>query len=127
MKKEIIKTEKAPSAIGPYSQAVKVREMVFVSGQLGIDPARGNLTKGIENQTKQALENLKTILEAASSSLDKIIKTTIYIKDMNNFSVMNKIYASYFAENFPARCCVEVSKIPKDAEIEIEAIAVCDK
>lgn len=125
MEQEIVETKKAPAAVGPYSQAVKVGEMLFISGQLGINPANGKLLKGIEKQTEQALENLKAILEATGSSLGKVVKTTVFLKDMDNFNLMNKIYMNYFTEKFPARCCVEVSKIPEDAEVEIEAIAMC--
>ena len=110
--------------VGPHSQAVRLGEILFISGQLEIDPANDKLAERVEKQTRQILENLKIILEAAESSLDKIVKTTVFIKDMNNFSVMNKIYANYFTENYSARCCVEVSKIPKDGEIEIEATAI---
>lgn len=126
MKQKIIKTEKVPSSIGPYSQAVRLGEILFISGQLGIDPANDKLAEGVEKQTRQTLENLKTILEAAGSSLDKIVKTTVFIKDMNNFSVINKIYANYFTEKYPARCCIEVNRLPKDGQVEIEAIAFCD-
>jgi 2-iminobutanoate/2-iminopropanoate deaminase len=109
---------------GPYSQAVRLGEILFISGQLEIDPANDKLAKRVEKQTRQILENLKTILEATGYSLNNIVKTTVFIKDMNNFSVMNKIYANYFTENYPARCCVEASKIPKDGEIKIEAAAI---
>lgn len=121
--KEIIATKNAPAAIGPYSQAVRVGGMLFISGELGIDPANGKLLKGFEEQTEQALENLKAILEAAGSSLDKVVKTTVFLKNMDNFDSMNRIYEKYFPKDCPARCCVEVSKLPKDAEIEIEVIA----
>ncbi len=124
-KREIVSTRNAPSAIGPYSQAVRGGGMLFLSGQLGIDPASDKLVKGIGEQTKQALENIKAILEAAGSSLDKVVKTTVLLKDMDNFNTMNKIYANYFPKDFPARCCVEVRKLPHKAEIEIEAIALC--
>lgn len=124
MEKEIIVTEKAPSAIGPYSQAVRVGELLFISGQLGIDPTNGELAEEIEKQTKQAFENLKTILEAGGSSLEEVVKVNVFLRNMDNFSVMNEIYASYFTEQFPARCCVEVSKLPKEAEVEIDVIAL---
>jgi 2-iminobutanoate/2-iminopropanoate deaminase len=126
MKKETIVTKKVPVAIGPYSQAVKVGEFVFVSGQLPIDPSAGKLVEdNIENQTRQCLENIKSILEAAGSSLDKTVKVTVFLKDMNNFSKINKVYERYFTKDFPARCCVEVAKLPMDAKIEIETIAMC--
>jgi 2-iminobutanoate/2-iminopropanoate deaminase len=123
-RKEIITTKNAPAAIGPYSQAVRVGEMVFISGQLGIDPAKGELLSGIENQTRQALKNIEAILKTANSLLDNAIKVTVFLRDMNNFSKMNEVYGEYFTKNLPARSCVEVSKLPKeDAEIEIEVIA----
>ena len=126
MKKEIIVTKKAPAAIGPYSQAVKVGEFIFVSGQLPIDPSTGKLVGGdIENQTRQCLENLKSILEAAGSSLDKTVKVTVFLKDMDDFSEINKVYKQYFTKDFPARCCIEVAKLPMDTGVEIEATAVC--
>jgi 2-iminobutanoate/2-iminopropanoate deaminase len=124
MEKEIIVTEKVPSAIGPYSQAVRVGELLFISGQLGIDPTNGELAEEIEKQTKQAFENLKAILEAGGSSLEEVVKVNVFLRNMDNFSVMNEIYASYFTEQFPARCCVEVSKLPKEAEVEIDVIAL---
>ncbi|MCD6473134.1 RidA family protein [Candidatus Aerophobetes bacterium] len=125
MKKEIIVTKKAPAAIGPYSQAIKAGEFVFVSGQLPIDLSTGKLVEdNIKNQTRQCLENIKSILEATGSSLDKTVKVTVFLKDMDDFPKMNKIYKQYFDKDFPVRCCVEVSRLPKDAEIEIEAIAI---
>jgi len=124
MKKEIITTEKAPVALGPYSQAVKVGKFIFVSGQIPIDPSTGKLVgEGIEEQTKQALENIKAILEVAGSSLDEIVKVTAFIKDMDDFVAMNKVYAQYFSGNFPARCCVQVSKLPMDVKLEFEVVA----
>jgi 2-iminobutanoate/2-iminopropanoate deaminase len=121
-----IKTEKAPLVIGAYSQAVKKGNMIFVSGQLGIDPLTNKLAEGIEKQTRQVLENLQSILKKAESSLEKVVKTTVFIKNMDNFVKMNRIYEMYFTKNFPARSCVEVSSLAKDADIEIEAIAFCD-
>lgn len=123
--KKIISTPNAPAAIGPYSQAVKVSRMLFVSGQIGIDPENNIMAKGIEKQTEQAMENLVAVLEAAGSSLESVVKTTVFLKNMDDFDTINKIYSSYFSADFPARCCIEVSKLPKGAEIEIEAIAVC--
>ena len=124
MTKEIVKTTKAPAAIGPYSQAVKFGEIVFISGTLGINPVTGQLADGdVENQTKQSLENLKAVLEASGSSFDKVLKTTVFIKDMNDFPVVNKIYGEYFNVNQPARSTVEVARLPKDGLVEIEAIA----
>ncbi len=122
--KEIIATEKAPAAIGPYSQAVKVGNLLFTSGMIPIDPATNTLVEGgIEVQAERALENVKALLEASGSSLDKVVKTVVFIKDMNDFAKVNEIYAKYFTENFPARSCVEVARLPKDVLIEMEAIA----
>ena len=127
MKKEIIISKKAPAAIGPYSSALKIGNLLFVSGQLPMDPVNGEIVKGeIEVQARRSLENLKAVLEAYSISLENVVKTTIFLKDMNNFSRVNKIYGEYFTGQFPARSCVEVSRLPKDANIEIEAIAFCD-
>lgn len=124
MSKEIIKTELAPAAIGPYSQAVKYGNIVFTSGALGIDPGTGAFVEGgIRAQTKKCLENVKAILEASGSSLENVLKTTIFIKDMNDFSVINEIYSQYFTEKQPGRSCVEVARLPKDALIEIEVVA----
>ena len=124
MKKEIIISKKVPAAIGPYSPALKIGNLVFVSGQLSIDPVIGEIVKGgIEAQTRRSLENLKAVLESYSIGIENVVKTTIFLKDMNNFSLVNKIYGEYFTVQFPARSCVEVSRLPKDAKIEIEAIA----
>ncbi len=121
----IISTDKAPGAIGPYSQAVKTDALVYVSGQLALDPASGNLvTSDIKAETRQALENLKHILQAAGSSLEKVVKTTLFIKEMNDFPVINDVYAEFFKNNPPARACVEVARLPKDAHFEIEAVAL---
>ena len=122
--KEIIATDKAPAAIGPYSQAVKVGNLLFTSGMIPIDPATNTLVEGgIEIQAERALENVKALLEASGTSLDKVVKTVVFIKDMNDFAKVNEIYAKYFTENFPARSCVEVARLPKDVLIEMEAIA----
>ena len=122
--KEIIATEKAPAAIGPYSQAVKVGNLLFTSGMIPIDPATNTLVEGgIEVQAERALENVKALLEESGTSLDKVVKTVVFIKDMNDFAKVNEIYAKYFTENFPARSCVEVARLPKDVLIEMEAIA----
>ena len=127
MKKEIIISEKVPAAIGPYSPALKIGNLVFASGQLPIDPVIGEIVKGeIEAQARRSLENLKAVLESYSIGMENVVKTTIFLKDMNNFSRVNKIYGEYFTDQFPARSCVEVSRLPKDADIEIEAIAFCD-
>ena len=123
MKKEVINTKNAPGAIGPYSQVVIVGDFVYTSGQIPINPATGVMETDIKNATKQSMENVKAILEAAGTSLEKVIKTSIFLKDLNDFAVVNEIYGTYFSENPPARSCVQVAKLPKDAVIEIEAIA----
>ena len=131
MKKEVNKIKKiiydlqnAPSPIGPYSQAIKVENFLFVSGQIAINTKTNELIDSdIERQTEQTLENIKVILEGANSLLENIIKVTIYLKDINSFSLVNNVYKKYFKANFPVRTCVEVSKLPKNAKIEIEVIA----
>lgn len=126
MKKEIVKTKKAPQAIGPYSQAIIINDIVYTSGQIAIQPETGVIvSNNIEDQTKQVCENISEILKASGSHLDNVIKTTVFIKNMADFSKVNEIYATFFKTN-PARSCVEVSKLPKDALIEIEAIAYKD-
>ena len=128
MEKEIIISKKVPAAIGPYSSALKIGNLVFVSGQLPVDPVVGEIIKGeIEAQVKRSLENLKAVLESYSISMENVVKTTIFLKDMNNFSRINKIYGEYFTGQLPTRSCVEVSRLPKDAQIEIEAIAYCNE
>lgn len=123
--RNIVSTDKAPGAIGPYSQAVKTDTMVFVSGQLALEPATGNLVSGdIKSETRQAIENLRSILEAAGSSLEKVVKTTLFIKEMNDFSLINEVYGEFFRNNPPARACVEVARLPKDANFEIEAVGL---
>ncbi|MDH5364385.1 MAG: RidA family protein [Dehalococcoidia bacterium] len=124
MKREIIATEKAQQHSVPYSQAVKAGKFIFVSGQIPIDSSTGKLVgEGIEEQTRQVLENIKAILEVAGASLDEIVKVTVFIKDMDDFVAMNKVYAQYFSENFPVRCFVQVSKLPMDVKLEFEAVA----
>lgn len=126
MKKEIISTDQAPAAIGPYSQAVKIGEMVFVSGQIPIDPLSGNLIEGdIKAQTRQVLKNVSAVLSAAGTSIDSVVKTTVFITNMDDFALMNEVYAEFFTSMPPARACVEVSRLPKDVLVEVEAIAVC--
>jgi len=120
----IVVTKNAPEAIGPYSQAQIVNGFVYTSGQIGIDPASGELADGLEAQCEQVFKNLSAILEAAGSDIGKCVKTTLYITDMDDFSVVNGIYAEYFTEPFPARSCVEVSALPKGALIECEVVAV---
>ena len=122
--KKIIATDKAPQAIGPYSQAVEANGMLYVSGQIPLIPETGELVEGnIEVQTARVLENLKAILEAAGATLEDVVKTTVYITDMANFGMVNAIYERYFEKNCPARVCVEVSKLPKNAMVEIDVIA----
>jgi len=126
MKKEIILSKKAPAAVGPYSPALKVGNLIFASGQIPIDPKTGKMIEGdIEAQARMALDNLKAVLEPYSIGLENVVKTIIFLKDMNNFARVNKVYGEYFKKKFPARSCIEVSRLPKDAEIEIEAIAFC--
>jgi 2-iminobutanoate/2-iminopropanoate deaminase len=123
---EYISTEKAPKAVGPYSQAVqtdKATKLVFTSGQIPINPLNGEIPKTLEKQTEQAIQNLKNVLEAAGSGLEKVLKTTVFIQNMNDFPMINEIYAKYFKEPYPARSCVEVARLPKDVLLEIEAIA----
>lgn len=122
MKKERISTEKAPKAIGPYSQGQKFSDLVFTSGQIPINPVTGVLATEIKEATKQSLENVKSILEAAGSSLDNVIKTVVYLRNMDDFAAVNEVYGTYFNENPPARSCVQVGKLPMDALVEIEAI-----
>ncbi|MDU4938808.1 MAG: RidA family protein [Clostridium sp.] len=124
MNKEVIFTEKAPKAIGPYSQGQKVGNLLFTSGQIPLNPSTGELVTEIKAATKQSLENVKAILEAAGTSLENVVKTVVYIKDMNDFGEVNEVYGEYFKENAPARSCVEVARLPKDALVEIEAIAI---
>ncbi len=121
---EYIKTELAPQAIGPYSQAVKVNGVVYTSGQIPLTPAGEVVEGGIEEQTNQVLENLRKVLEEAGSSLQHVIKTTVFIQDMNEFGALNAIYEKHFGEHKPARSTVEVARLPKDVRVEIEAIAL---
>jgi 2-iminobutanoate/2-iminopropanoate deaminase len=118
-----IKTNKAPEAIGPYSQAVITNNMVFTSGQIPVNPLTGEILTGIENQAKQVFENLKNLLEASGAGIENVVKTTVFIKDMQDFPKVNAIYETYFTKPYPARSCVEVSRLPKDVLIEVEAIA----
>lgn len=123
--KKVINTDKAPQAIGPYSQAIEVNGMVFTSGVVPIDPATGNVVEGdIKVQATRVFDSMKALLEAAGSSCEDVIKTTVFIKNMNDFAALNEIYATYFTGDFPARSCVEVARLPKDVLIEMEAIAL---
>ena len=122
--KKIVNTDKAPAAIGPYAQAVEIDGLVITSGQLPIDPATGAFPEGIAEQTRQSLTNVKSILAEAGLGMDKVVKTTVFLSDMNNFGAMNEVYATFFSEgNYPARSAVEVARLPKDALVEIEVIA----
>jgi len=124
-KQEAIKTDMAPEAIGPYSQGIKTGNLIFTSGQIGIDPATGEIVSGgIEEQAIQVFENLNAVLSASGASMSDVVKTTVFIKDMNDFSKVNEIYGKYFSQPYPARSCVEVSRLPKDVLIEVEAIAL---
>ena len=123
----IISTPKAPAAIGPYSQAVLVNGMLFTSGVIPIDPETNTLVEGdVTVQARQAIGNLRNLIEASGSSMDKVVKTTVFIKDMNDFGKINDIYKDFFTSDFPARSCVEVARLPKDVLIEIEAIATVE-
>ena len=125
--KTIISTPKAPAAIGPYSQAVLVNGILFTSGVIPIDPETNTLVEGdVTVQARQAIGNLKNLIEASGSSMDKVVKTTVFIKDMNDFGKINDIYKDFFTSDFPARSCVEVARLPKDVLIEIEAIATVE-
>ena len=125
MEKKVIQTEKAPRAIGPYSQAVQAGNFLFLSGQIPLDPKTGELVKGdIRQQTKQVLENIKGVLESQKLGMENVVKVTLFLKDIGNFNQVNEVYATYFQFSFPARSTVEVAKLPRDAEIEIEAIAL---
>lgn len=123
MAKEVIHTDKAPAAVGPYIQAARTGGMVYCSGQLGLIPETGVLPEGVEAQAHQAMKNMGAVLEAAGSGYDKIVKTTIFLADINDFAAVNKIYESYFTGSFPARSCVEVSNLPKGGLVEVECIA----
>jgi 2-iminobutanoate/2-iminopropanoate deaminase len=121
---KIVKADKAPAAVGPYSQAVITGNLVFCAGQIPLDPATGNVVAGgIEEQTRRVCENIKAVLAGAGTSLDKVVKASVFLKDMNDFAGMNKIYAEYFTANFPARSTLQVARIPKDCLVEIEVIA----
>ena len=123
MSKKVIATEKAPGAIGPYSQAMRIGNMIFTSGQIPLNPATGEMVTEIAAATKQSLENVKAILEVEGATMDNVIKTTVFLSDMNNFVAMNEVYATYFPQNPPARSAIEVARLPKDAIVEIVVIA----
>ena len=122
--KKLNATEKAPAAIGPYSQAIEVNGMVYTSGIIPVVPATGEVPEGSVAQAKQALTNLSNLLEAAGTNMDKVVKTTVFIKEMNDFAAINEVYKTFFTTDFPARSCVEVARLPKDVMLEIEAIAM---
>jgi 2-iminobutanoate/2-iminopropanoate deaminase len=125
MKKRVIHTDKAPKAIGPYSQAIQAGNFVFLSGQIPIDPASGEVVKGdIREQTRRVLDNLKGVLESQHLGMEDVVKVTIFLKDMGNFSQVNEVHATYFPSSPPARSMVQVAKLPRDVDIEIEAIAI---
>ena len=120
----VISTDKAPAAIGPYSQAIEVNGMVYTSGQIPVNPATGEIPEGVEAQAKQAFSNIAALLAEAGSSIEKVVKTTVFIKNMEDFGKINAIYADSFTGTVPARSCVEVARLPKDVLLEIEAIAI---
>jgi 2-iminobutanoate/2-iminopropanoate deaminase len=127
MAKEIISTNDAPLAVGPYSQAVKIGNLVYTAGQVALDSASGKLVgEDAPAQAEQALKNLKAVLEAAGSSLDKVVKTTVFMKNMDDYKAVNEVYARYFTKDFPARSAVEVARLPLNALIEIEAVGIVD-
>jgi 2-iminobutanoate/2-iminopropanoate deaminase len=122
--KKAISTPKAPAAIGPYSQAIEVNGMVYTSGVIPVNPETGSIPEGSKAQATQALTNLSNLLEAAGTSMDNVVKTTVFIKEMDDFGTINEVYAGFFAGTFPARSCVEVARLPKDVLLEIEAVAI---
>ena len=123
--KEVLSTTNAPGAIGPYSQGISAGNLIITSGQVGINPATGAIPEGVEAQTRQVLDNVKAVLAAGGATMDDVIKTTVFLHDMNDFAVMNAIYGEYFTEgSYPARSAVQVVRLPKDVLVEIEAIAV---
>ena len=122
--KKVISTQKAPAAIGPYSQAIEVNGMVYTSGVIPVIPEPGEIPEGSTEQAKQALTNLSNLLEAAGTSMNNVVKTTVFIKEMNDFAAINEVYATFFEGEFPARSCVELARLPKDVMLEIEAIAI---
>ena len=124
--KKVVSTEKAPAALGPYSQANIVGNFVFTSGMVPINPAGNSIPADVKAQAAQSLNNIKAVLEAAGSSMDKVFKTTVFIKNMNDFAQINEVYATFFDGNYPSRSCVEVARLPKDVLVEIEAIATLD-
>jgi 2-iminobutanoate/2-iminopropanoate deaminase len=124
--KKVIHSDNAPKAIGPYSHAISAGGFVFTSGQIGLDPLTGKLAQGIEEQTKRALDNLEAVLESAGVSFKNVVKTTVFVQDLKDFAVVNKIYGEKLKENYPARSCVQVAALPAGGLVEIEAIAALD-
>ncbi|MGN0311396.1 MAG: RidA family protein [Lachnospiraceae bacterium] len=122
--KKVISTDKAPAAIGPYSQAIEVNGMVYTSGVIPVNPATGEIPEGSAAQAKQVMENMSNLLAAAGTDMDHVVKTTVFIKEMNDFGAINEVYATYFTKDFPSRSCVEVARLPKDVMLEMEAIAL---
>ncbi len=122
--KKVVQTDKAPGAIGPYSQGIDLGDMIFFSGQIPLNPQTGEMPEGIEAQTKQALDNVKGLLESQNLDFSHVVKTTVFLNDMNDFNTVNGIYAQYFVEPYPARSAIEVASLPKGALIEVEVIAV---
>ena len=120
---QYISTDKAPAAIGPYSQAIEVNGMVFTSGVIPVDPATGNIPEGSSAQAEQVMRNMQNLLEAAGTSMENVVKTTVFIKEMDDFGAINEVYAKYFPEPYPSRSCVEVARLPKDVMLEMEVIA----
>ena len=120
---KVISTPNAPAAIGPYSQAIEVNGMVFTSGVIPVDPATGNIPEGSSAQADQVMRNMQNLLEAAGTSMENVIKTTVFIKEMDDFGAINEVYAKYFPEPYPSRSCVEVARLPKDVMLEMEVIA----
>jgi 2-iminobutanoate/2-iminopropanoate deaminase len=124
MEHQVIHTDQAPKAIGPYSQAIRIGNFVFSAGQLGLDPATGNIVAGgIEAETRRSLQNLSAVLQAAGTSMANVVKTTVFLKDMNDFQKMNTVYGEFFSSNPPARSTVQVARLPKDGSVEIEVVA----
>ena len=121
--KKVIATDKAPAAIGPYSQAIEVNGMIYTSGIIPVVPATGEIPEGSQAQARQVLTNLSALLQEAGSSMDQVVKTTVFIKEMNDFGAINEVYAQFFPAPYPARSCVEVARLPKDVMLEIEAVA----
>jgi 2-iminobutanoate/2-iminopropanoate deaminase len=124
MSKQVISTASAPGAIGPYSQAILINNLVYTSGQLGLDPVTGELPKGVEAQAAQSLRNVEAVLAAAGTGLEHVVKTTVFLNDMNDFTKVNEVYGTFFSQPYPARSAVEVARLPKDALVEIEVIAL---